>query len=114
MFDKMAAKVFNTTTNVMGYKAKWEPVGAPEPISANVHLSDPTRNGEIGNINYRPENMLMEYKIGDFPGLKEKIDNNGSELFTVTIDGEEVQYDALNVSKKWDGRTLIAEMQKRS
>jgi hypothetical protein len=111
VFDGLSAICFDATTALMGYDAAWTPkAGGPEQ-TARVHYSDATASGKIGDIDYKPETPVMEYKKGDMPGLKESIDDSELETVSITINGTVKEFFTNSVKTTVDGGTIIVELQ---
>lgn len=104
LFDGLASNVFGTVANAMGYDAIWQPVDGSDTQRARVLFKDPSMAQKTGPIEFRPNEFVMEYKLGDFVGLKELIDDRSSEI--VQIDG--VSYTVVMIDAIADGKTFRA------
>lgn len=106
LFDGLASSAFGTVAKTMGYDAIWQP-SEGEPKTARVLYRDPSQDQKVGPITFMPNEYVMEYKLGDFDGLKEAAD---SQSFPeVSIEGRIFQ--VLTVDAIADGRTFQARMQ---
>lgn len=103
-FDRLKNNMFNITTNIMGYSAIWTNSETAQEFTAKVHFKYPTPAEDLAGVEYFPEEPYMEFKQGDFDGLKELVDNNKTE--TVVIEGRGSFY-VRSVNRKYDGDTLI-------
>lgn len=86
VFDSLKATAFDVVTNTMGYEALWYP-GADqdaEPISAKVLFNDPAKPESVGgDRSYGYDRPTIEFKEGDWPGLKLSVDDKQPELIFV-------------------------------
>lgn len=108
-FDDIQNTAFDIVTNTFGYAATWLPSdGGPEQ-TATVLYKDATDKHELSNVDYIVERYVMEYKEGDFTGLKEAIARGDNENVTISIN-EEVTLSFLvrRIESKYDGKTIIA------
>lgn len=108
-FDGLQQLCYNTATTVFGFIATWAPSAGGVTRTANVLKREPTSEVDLVGFNYTPQIYIMEYKDGDFPGLKTSCNTGGNEA--VTIDG--VIYDVKKVDAIWDGKTLKAILEKK-
>ncbi|UAY56261.1 head-tail joining protein [Arachidicoccus terrestris] len=109
LFDSIQDTAFDVVTTTFGVLAKWIPKGGGEEKTAKVLYKDPTESQQIGNTDYDAPGYTMEYKKGDFEGLKERADDG--ILDTVSIeqrDGSFISFLIQNVKLKYDGRTMVA------
>jgi len=104
IFDRLKNNMFDITLNVMGYDASWTNSQTAEILTAKVHFKYPTPPEDLAGVEYFPQEPYMEFKQGDFEGLKELVDDNSTE--TVIIDGR--SYYVRSVDRKYDGDTLTA------
>ena len=109
LFDGLSSRVFATVANTMGYDAIWQPMDESPEQSARVLFKDPSTAQKVGPIQFMPNQYVMEYKLGDFDGLKPSVDNGGREY--VTIEGSEYQVAAIDAIA--DGRTFRAILEKQ-
>jgi hypothetical protein len=104
-FDNMQRGAVEKVNNLFGFPAVWNPADSSPQQTATILFKDPTQLMELGGLNeYSAQNILMEYKTGDFVGLRESANGGGNEV--VTIDG--TAYDVRQVNLKYDGKTFIA------
>lgn len=84
VFDGLKLSVFNTVASTMGYDAVWFADGIENPgISARVLYNYPSKEEEVANHSYMFDRPTIEFKIGDFPGLKGRVDANSKEVIQV-------------------------------
>lgn len=110
-FDGYIQKMFDVTTNVMGYDASWTPssVEDAQVMVGRVHYREPNEKEMLANgVQYMPFVFIMEYKVGVFPGLQEDVRMGRSEI--VTVNG--VQHYVRSVVKTVDGQTFEAQLER--
>lgn len=107
IFDSLKNKAFDLTTKVMGYDATWTNSQTLEEFAARVHYKGPTIPEELASVDYMPVEPMIEFKAGDFPGLKELID--AGEVETIAIDTIGSFY-GREVLKTFDGDTIIVTL----
>lgn len=105
IFDGLQDSVFRVVTNTMGYTVSWQP-STGQVQSAIVLFSDATQTAKILDVPYSPKNCLIEYKRGDLNGLKEAADAGREEI--ISMNGSD--YGVLEVSSKFDGKTMVAHL----
>jgi hypothetical protein len=102
-FDTAKLNMFDITTKVMGYDAVWINSETLREYSAKVHYKHATPSEDLAGVAYFPTAPLMEFRAGDFEGLKALVDAGGIE--TVNIDGIGVFY-IRDANRKYDGDTI--------
>jgi hypothetical protein len=107
LFDGLAKNAFGTVAEVMGYTAIWQPDDGSDIQTARVLFRDPSTAQKVGSVEYMPNQYVMEYRLGDFQGMKELADNNDRPR--VTIEGRD--YFAVYVEAIADGRTFRATLE---
>jgi len=100
--------MFATVTNTMGYDATWLPPAGGSQQLARVLFAGPTEKEKLKSADFDPEKLEMEYKAGDFEGLKELADDNEMPVITIIQIGE---FTVKSVAKKFDGKTFVARLQ---
>lgn len=110
LFDGLQSTMFDTVTNTMGYQAMWTgtPAGSIQQI-AWILYTGPTEKEKIFQADFDPEKLIMEYKAGDFIGLKDLQDDN--QLQDVLIVGIGT-FKIKSVKLKFDGKTFEARLQR--
>lgn len=106
-FDVLQSAVFETTKAVFGYECSWTAQDKGGSYSGKVHFSNPTEALRTIGVEYDPTAWEMEYKDGDFPGLKERVDRRDSKE-RVNIAGTE--YWVKQILTKFDGKTFVASL----
>lgn len=109
IFDKIQATAVNVVKSTMGYDAAWIPSDSsfPPGYSGRVLFKNPTENKELAGVEYDPNHYQMEYAEDQFPGLNTLVSsNNGGEKITIN----NVLYNVQNISTKYDGKTIIADL----
>lgn len=101
IFDRLKISVFDTIANTMGYAASWR------THTARVLFKDLSEHEKLGGAEYEPNRYRIEYKQGDFPGLKEAVDG-GSNREPFTIKGRE--FIVRSVIAIIDGDCFIADL----
>jgi hypothetical protein len=72
-----------------------------------VLFKDATETAKILDQPYSPKNCMIEYKKGDFNGLYQAAAVGSEETININL----IDYAVLKVTSKWDGKTMIAELQ---
>lgn len=109
IFDRIQTTAVSVVKNTMGYDAVWIPSDNSHPsgYSGRVLFKNPTENKELAGVEYDPNHYQMEYAEEQFPGLQELVGaNNGGEQITINS----VLYNVQNISTKFDGKTIIADL----
>jgi hypothetical protein len=112
LFDRMGKVAFKTTTSVMGYPAAWHMKDGVTVLTAKVHFKDPASIVKIGDRDYDPSDGIMEYKKGDFEGLKQLADKNEAELIKITIENTVYEFNTVKDKKLFDGQTIQVKLMK--
>ena len=110
IFDSLKVKAFDVVTKTMGYDATWQSSESGSLIlSARVGFKDPSEKQELSGIDsWNPDEPFMEYRVGFFPGLKDRVDTGTAEF--VTIEGKGY-FAVKEVQTKFDGDTFVARLQ---
>ncbi len=114
-FDRLGAKVFDINSRVMGYPATWNPSDHSSPKSARILYKDPTEVSKLLQLEYNPHNYALEYKLGDFDGLKALVDQKSTEQITITFNNSPLSQDHYNVREVHaiqDGKVFLALLEK--
>lgn len=110
-FDGFIQKVFDITTNVMGYDATWTPSEeGSEQLTGRVHYREPNHEEMMNGVQFTPFIFVMEYKKGVFDGLQDSVRRGGVE--SVTING--ATHYVRSIKKTADGQTFEAQLEKIS
>lgn len=107
LFDASQEVVFNAARAVFGDLATWD----AQNISCLVLYKNPTRTEIVGENNkatYSTYNYSFEYYINDFQGLKELVEENKFQSFTIGADNLLVR----EVKTTSDGKTYVAYCEK--
>lgn len=107
LFDGIQSTAFDIVTNTMGYDAVWMPSDNSPSQTARILFKNPTESTRLQNVEYDPLLNTMEYKQGDFNGLKESVDQKNNE--ELEING--IRFRVLQITAKYDGKTLIADLE---
>lgn len=108
-FDTMQNALFQTVKNQFGFSAIWTASDSSQTWEGLVLFRNPTQVAELSGFGqYDPTIWEMEYKFGDFPGLRELVDARISEE---TIEIDAVEYYVRAISAIFDGRTFKATLQ---
>lgn len=107
-FEALQRAAFGVIQDVMGFAATWTPAAGGDEKTARVLFQNPTEDMKLAGVDYAPDHWRMEYQIDDFPGL-ETAANRRQSAEIVEIEG--TQYYVRKVSKKFDGKTFIADLQ---
>lgn len=111
IFDSIAAAAFDTTTSIMGYTAEWHQKDGPV-LTAKVHFKDPSSMVKLGGKEYDPQDGVIEYKRGDFPGLRELANKNEPERIKITMHGSVHTFETVKDKKLFDGQTIQVKLMK--
>lgn len=107
-FDQIQETAYGVIADQFGDDASWTPSeGNQEEMTAKCLFRDPTTEAELGQVTYSPDIAILEYYATGFPGLKESVDAGNTE--TVTRKG--IDYLVRAVTKKYDGKTMLAVLQ---
>jgi hypothetical protein len=107
LFEAIQNAAFATTEAVFGFPASWTPSTGGAAKEATVLFQNPTEQMKLAGVDYDPDAWRMEYRFGEFPGLKELSDGRSSNE-VVVISGSE--YFVAKIDTKFDGKTLIATL----
>jgi hypothetical protein len=110
IFDSLKIKTFDVITKTMGYDAVWisSELGS-FPSLARVVYKDPSEKQELSGIDsWNPDQPFMEYRIGFFLRLKERVDLGFAEF--VEINGKGF-FAVREVKTKFDGDTFMARLE---
>lgn len=111
-FDALQASMEGVVKTTFGYDATWQPSGASpgDPVySARVLFKEPTAKSDLDGMIFMPTNYLIEYFVGDFPGLFELARDLSNADQVIIING--INYGVRSINKTYDGKTykVIAE-----
>lgn len=110
IFDSIQSVAFDVVSNTFGYAAKWTPADGSAEKTAQVLYKDATEKLSLSDQDYDIERYKMEYKSGDFQGLKQLIDAAGTNE-TVSIETQNgiwLDFIVRKIETKYDGKTFIA------
>ena len=118
-FDLLQETMMSVVFSQFGYEASWSPLAGGDTQFARVGFMDATKNeAAIANRNYELLYPEMEYKFEDFVGLETSVRstrNHESVTISFASDGSnDVVYDVRKIKAKYDGKTFIATLEKRS
>lgn len=103
VFDTLKANTFSAIAITMGYDAVWN------GITARVLFNDPSVNEKVSEHEYDYHRPTIEFKEGDWPGMKELIEAKAD----VIIETRGNQYYALKIAGMVakDGETYKVQLQ---
>lgn len=109
LFDSLKIKTFDVVTKTMGYDAVWTSSESGSlPLLARILYKDPSEKQELSGVgDWNPNEPYMEYRIGFFPGLKERVDSNFPEFVEIAGKGF---FAVREVNTKFDGETFLAKL----
>lgn len=107
LFDSIQDTAFGIVSNTMGYNATWVPSNNAPAQNARILFKDASQTAKLLQIEYDPARAIIEYKIGDFTGLKELVDSKSDEMITVSG----ITYGVNAIEAKYDGKTFYAHLQ---
>jgi len=88
VFDAYKAQTFDVIATTMGYDA------VCEGVSARVLFNSPSVSETVSDHDYDYGRPTLEFKVGDWPGVKEKIE--ATQDVTITVRG--VDYYAMKIT----------------
>jgi len=105
VFDEYKAHTFSAIATTMGYDAECR------GMTARVLFNQPSKNEKVADYEYSYDRPTLEFKIGDWPGIREAIDAKenviinvrSKEYLALRIDGER------NAAR--DGETYLVYLQ---
>lgn len=106
-FDSLRNSVFDTTKAVFGRQAEWIAADGGASFSGRVHFNNPTEALKVQGFEFQADAIEIEYREGEFAGLKERVDKRGTSE-TITIDSTE--YLVRQVVRIHDGSTYLARL----
>ena len=109
-FDAIQRGTWEIVARTMGYDGTWSPADGSSAQPARVLLKEPTKEYELGGVNYTPLTFIAEYFQPDWAGLYESVSAGGAE--TVTINS--VDYYVAHVTAINDGKNYRAVLQRVS
>lgn len=77
VFDTLKAQTFDTIATTMGYDA------VCESVTARVLFNLPSEEETVSEHDYDFDRPTLEFKEGDWPGVREKIEAKQDVLITV-------------------------------
>lgn len=105
-FDSIQNRMVTKVNNLYAYPGSWTPSNNAGVQTGEILFKNPTHGKDLSGLaEYDPMHILAEYKIDQFPGLREMA-NTATNKERITVDG--VEYYVRQVNKKYDGKTLIA------
>lgn len=113
-FDGLKLSVHDTTANLFGEQCTWTPSTGGAAKVDMVNFSQPEIQDALGDMSamrfefYAWENR-MEYRAGQFEGLKELADAGTFETVTISGKGD---FKVSKVIKIWDGDTFQAKLER--
>lgn len=113
-FDDLEASLHHDIAETFGYEASWLPASGEPAQVETVLFQDPEGRGgttETQYLNYEDQAPIMEYYMGQFPGLFESVQQfNNVERIEITKQGTVFQYQVTRVSPVIDGDTFKAKL----
>lgn len=113
IFEAAQNQTFDIINQVMGNKARWVDAAGNVLKEAIVLFNYPDGKKDIGDIEWSLENPRIEYKEGDFTGMKEAVYNGENVFVSIYMGGVWREFQARNVKTKFDGKTVIAFISER-
>jgi hypothetical protein len=107
-FDGIQDLAFDIVTSSFGDSASWIPSTGGAEYTALVLYKDPTEKHPMSDVDFNIERYIMEYKRGDFPGLKDSVDAGGIETVRIIKRDVTLQFIVRRMSSKYDGQTMLA------
>lgn len=74
VFDTLKANTFAAIAETMGYDAAWN------GVTARVLYNDPSVSEKVSEHSYDYQRPTLEYKEGDWPGMRELIETKQDVL----------------------------------
>lgn len=121
LFSCFQDTFFDAIGRIYGNTATWTPNGFTEEFAedfgpsgdetqtATVLYKDATAKQGLSDNDYNVERFVMEYKRGDFQGLKQSVERGFDErVFITTDEGITLEFFVKRIESKYDGKTMIA------
>lgn len=109
LFDSIQKAAFGIVSDSFGYDASWQPSDGSDYQTARVLFKEPTKQYELGDVEYTPYTYIAEYHKPAFDGLFDAVASGRSE--TVVIN--QIEYYVRKVDAIWDGNTFRAILAKQ-
>lgn len=111
IFDSIQKTAFEVVTASFGYDATWMPSNGDPEQKESVLYKDPTEAYGFVMANFHVERHVMEYQKGQFPGLKENVDNGNIEKINIDNGrGEILRFTVKYIESRYDGKTIRAHL----
>lgn len=107
-FDDIQNLAFDIVTASFGDSATWHPFDNSPEQTAIVLYKDATSKHDLSNVDYDIEDYMIEYKMGDFEGLKESVGAGNNERVRMTKGNTTFEFLVRRCISKYDGKTIIA------
>ena len=104
-FDGLSEVLFNTVDGVMGYDATWIKADSSTVTGRMLYREN------AGEVNMQGNKIPMDvwkvqYRIDDFPGLKDLVKQSKKEKINVIIRGSIIEYLAVEATPVEDGAEI--------
>lgn len=109
-FNKLQQSTFHTVTRIFGETATWKPADGGNAQTANVLFKNPSEAYKIGEGVFEIDEYMIEFKEGDFPGLKLSVNAGNLEEVEVHFKDTSVAFYIRKCTAKFDGKTITATL----
>lgn len=104
VFDKLKDSMYATVNSTMGEQATWISADALANYTGLVLYNDPTIKELVDGSGFIPETPYFKYNTSLIPGLKIRVDKNGSqEMITISVRGVNTDFYITSVDLLTDG-----------
>jgi len=108
LFDSIQKAAFGVVTDTFGYDATWQPSDGSDYQTGKCLFKEPTKQHELGDVEYTPYTYLAEYHKPAFDGLFEAVASGKDETITIN----QIDYYVRKVDAIWDGQSFRAILSK--
>ena len=117
LFDTAKKAVHDTASKLFGELAKWTPLAGGPEVSFQVNFNRPDKEESLGDLHptdweFTDRDTWIEYRKGQFDGLKTSVDTKALESITIEDQNGDVVgiYRVMKVMRVWDGDIFKARL----
>lgn len=100
-FDRLANRAVNATSNLYGDMCTW--VTDTQTYRALVKYKDNNGDAKLGDVTYQKDEVSIEIKNSDFPGLADMLMQLKKPVVTVNVRGVDTDFTCLEAWSLTDG-----------
>lgn len=109
LFDGLRDAAHNLVVNAMGYAATWTPSDGSATQVGRVLLNKPSQKDNVSDEDYAALTPKCEFLESVFPGLFEAVQRGGNEVLSIAG----IEYYAYKATRKYDGQTIILQVDEK-